>query len=541
MEKRHRMMDMCKSLCIADGHFYKCPYRQQSDVKEPIIAGSHNHVLTGMMSDKFDVVIIDEFPVSAVLRETHIAPHKILSVQTEDEVVSKLLYKLAIMGNNGGTFSGYDLLKEIAPELRHIFSKVETTEDVSWLFQSPELLDVEDVEEIRYDYLKEFLQVILPEFRAYESGEFTDWLSRVVIDGKGIHLYSRNVLWEALRESKIIILDATGMKRFYDTILSKDVRVVDTPVRGNGRIFQVTTRSWGISSVLDNGKITPQGQQLLTLIEYISKHKPLETGGFAPYKSVGIVSFKGLKPYLVDKGFSEERLMHLGGSRGSNKFVGNDLAIDCVIVAGTLSASDEDLIRMYAQLYYEPENPVASRIQKPEKQLNSAGFSTYRIERTVHYPYVDENGKQPCRIVSGFADDDLQTLYEQLTYAEITQSIGRARLKTDEGKGRDVFVLSSVPPKDYSIIHKIVDDLSDLYPLPENVSWWKWMDFIKIIYDNSKGIDLTNLARLANVSRPTMNKYLRYFLLTSSEEFEVYSDDSDRRRKILRKRRQNSK
>ena len=496
--KGHRMMDACVSLCMSDNHFFKCPYRLQAKRPERIIAGVHNHPFTGLTrEDPFDLVIIDELPTGAIIN-TRLIRGRELDVGGAFQVAELIdrLQELVVEQPEGEFLMGKPLLDQIGNFLGRIYDNIEN-DDASWIPEPTKLVRPEDAKTARVNYLYDLLRLLIPEYEVWSKG-WQDWLSRVAIDGRGLHILHREELWEETPEH-IIILDATGDELGYELLLHRPVKRLHLNVENKGRIFQITHRYNGKSTIIEkNGNsvnVLDQGRELLSLLKIIRYSKPLADGRFGKYENMSAVTFKDLAPFVAAE-LGDDAVMWFGGNRGSNKFVNAKTDYDCLVVMGTPGPSDEDLRNIFSQLHFSPDDPVGdyTRLVPP---------SGNRSHRLVEYNFIEDN-LSPVRELSGFWDDpSFQELYQSYTSAELRQAVGRARAKI---RDVDVWLLSSVPIDE--IMDGIWDRPGEALNIPTDIPWTKWTKIVEFIY-SQEIISSSDFAESMSVTPQTARRWMK--------------------------------
>lgn len=466
MGKGYKLIDMCKALCLENGHMQVCPYRLQAKKKKGIIAGVHQHATTGLAIKNFDLVIIDELPVGAFVDSRLI---KTSAIDTGGYGATgellRVTQKLAIKAKEEGIIiSRKELLKHIAKPLREIYDSLDG--ESPEMDEGPEIIKASDVEAMREWFLPEYLALLIPELIAYEKG-LDDWMSRVFVDENGLNLMLKKAPWPKL-PPKIIALDATGRSDIYEIFFGTRFTAIEPNVRMKGKLIQVANRLNSISTILKdetdingNRELTWRGRELLAFCEYVKC--------VGKYKRVGVVTFKGAR-WAFEEVFGKENVLHFGGSRGTNSFMRGDIPVDCIIIAGTPAPPDEDLVQLASQVYYDPTRPDRSMITingDTDEPVENARSSVH-----VEYPYIREDGKAPYRLVGGFWDYGvLKTMMSLHREDEIRQSLHRGRPLTNEC---DVWLMTTIPtPEVLSEFHEKQDTIFDNYA--GDIGWRNWL------------------------------------------------------------------
>ena len=499
MGKGYPLYKACTALCKHDGHIHKCPYRGQAKTEQRIIAGVHNHAITGMSINTFDIVIIDELPLSAFLA------HKTIKRKDLDtgghRQVTQLARELYKLSKTGDTYRGKALLDRIGYLLMQIYDNIEL-ERGSWLPVIPEIKGPNDVYAARYFYIFDLLLLLLPEFVAWQKGMDT-WLSRVYIDWQGAHMLMKHSPWQNLPD-KLILLDATGRSHIYKLLFNREIEVFNPIIKRQGSYYQIVQRLNGVSQILDKeDNLTDQGNQLLLLSKAIAR--------FKKYNHVAIVTFKRAVPYFSEV-FGEERVMYFGGSRGSNQLQIDGIWPDCMIIAGTPSPPDNDIFNAASQLLFNPDKPELTRL-KPFSVIQSDGrIFPVRTSQQREYNYI-ENGKAPYRQQGGFwRHDDLTAIHEQFREAELEQAMGRGRAYVQPC---DVWLLSSVPIHDrMDGIYHTPNQVLDMPPL----NWGRWLTLKE---NMGEFTSYEKVAEVANISSEWSKRWGKVLHNWKPKEYQV--------------------
>lgn len=437
----YQAIEGCINLCgqERDNYIAVCPYRKQARTEQPIVAGVHQHIVTGL-SIKFDLIIIDESIMSAMLNQ-RLVPAKFLISDCDIPVVDLLMEKLFTLSQERKIYNGFDLAYLCEGELSTIFKLIKADEIT---FEKPELPEsFDERSQVQYWYILDFLRLMAIEYQLWQQNE-TEGMSRVKLDGNGLTLYLKNDdFWQ---ETPKIILDATGESETIANLLGKEVIKHSPNIGLKGKVFQVCNRLNNITALYDKAQntLTPNGNELKHLIEQIRHSRPTKNG-YGSYNTVGLITFKSLRPHLEHLA---DITLHFGGNRGTNAMEG----VDCLIIAGTPSPSDYDIMNIANQMLFSDEISTHSNI---------VGNRPYRTSSTKPYLY-EENGKQPHRLISGYDNKILEQVLYNFRDAELVQSLYRARPLTCE---TDVWLLTSVPLEVW--LDKLTEKASDLINLPE--------------------------------------------------------------------------
>lgn len=440
MRKGYRLIDMCKGLCLDNGHMSKCPYRAQANLKTPIIAGVHQHATYGLGIAKFDLVIVDELPLSAFVGERLI---KTRNIDSDGKgPIGKLLGAIrdvAIYAD--GRVDTHELLSQIAEPLRAVYEYIDD-EDLS---NESHIRDTSQVDKMREWYLDTLITLLIPELVAFERG-LTNWLSRVYVDKEGLHLMVKRSPWLSL-PPKVIALDATGRTELYEQLFNVPFTRVEPNVRLVGRLHQVANSLNSISQIVkdDEGekRLSWRGRELLALTEFISS-----AGG---YSRTAAMVYKAIRSDFEEV-LGKRNVLHFGGSRGTNHLVDDEDPVDCLIVAGSPAPPDEDIMQLASQIWFDPTSPESSMITLGDSAKQARGSTL------VEYAYVREDGLAPYRMLGGFwSQRELEIVLKLFREDELRQALHRGRPITRQC---DIWLLTSVPT---------VEPLTSFYENPNEI------------------------------------------------------------------------
>lgn len=497
--KGYPLMELCKRLCKADDHISHCDYRRQRYTPQPIKAGVHPHLVTGIAVDNIQLCVVDELPIGQFLPERIIKPENIQASNHGRGEVKMMLDILATITRGakfGQRIDGKTLLTAIGSLLESIYKSINLNDTKKANVQMiPEVHDPGDVDDIAEWYVFDMLRLLVPEYHAWKNG-LDEWLTRVYISHDGIHLLQRRLPWKGLPQ-KTIILDATGRKEIYEKLLNRPVKVVDIRARRTGKIFQITSRLNNVTSVLDKktGKLRYAGSEAADLIRLIRDSKPLPGGGFGQYESIGIVTFKSVVEQLTERldDLPGVKAVWYQGSRGTNVLEG----VDALVCLGSPAIPDTQIIDSYAQLNYEPGVPSKSAIQPFKSvELDNGRIRPVRHAGIVEYKHINSQGLSPRRYLSGFWDyPELQAVSDLFTADELVQAIGRGRIPFLDCH---VWLLTS----QYTplVIDAVYDNPGDALNVPTGIDWRHWLK-IKPVLESSDIIRAGDLAAAAGVTR----------------------------------------
>ncbi len=496
-QRGYGLMDLCKRLC--PDYIAKCPYRQQKNRPEPIKAGVHPHLVTGISVEDIKLCVVDELPIGQFLPE-RIIPTKSIQVSQEGSYadVRLMLDILTTMCQGvryGDRLDGKRLMDAIGSLLGNIYGKINLSLASKKSVQEiPHVEEPADVEKASEWYLFDMLRLLIPEYHAWKAG-LSDWLTRVYLASDGIHLLQRRLPWKGLPE-KLIILDATGRQDIYEKLLNRPVKVVDISTQRTGKVFQITGRLNNVTSVLDKktGQLRKSGHEAADLIRLIRDSKPLEGGGFGQYDSIGIVTFKGMVEQLTTRleDLPGVSAVWYQGSRGTNVLEG----VDCLVCLGSPAIPDNQVIDTFAQLNYEPNRPKESAIRPFTRvELPNGKSKALRHAGLVEYQHI-KDGLSPKRYVSGFWDyPELQSVADLYTSDELVQAIGRGRIPF-----RDCHVWLLTSAHTPLVLDGVYDEPSQCLNVPVGIDWKHWLA-IKGVLGVNQVVTSQMLADATGVSR----------------------------------------
>lgn len=475
MAKGYSLMSMCESLCPI--YRQECPYRCQGKQTEPVIAGVHEHSVTGLAIDEFGLAVIDEMPLRAFLSPKNIPLSDICpqsnSALPSHELQIKLLSLAATSGR--GNTRGKALLDAIGDLLGDVYAQVE---DARMLPAIPFLSRPEDVHKADSWYLPTLLKLLVSEWSLWKQGA-SSWMERVVLTTAGMTLYDRGKAWKKLPR-RLIALDATANLTVYKQMFSGREIIEHTPhVQRQGSIYQVVSNYNGKGQMLEGGEPTESAGKLLSVCQTICKRNG--------YTKPGVITFKNVAP-LFAQWIGEDRVAHFFGQRGSN-----DLAdADALFVIGTPSPNDLTIMQSVTMLVDGRSEPFAA------KQTDNGAVIPIRSVALRTYPY-QIGGVVAARYVSGFwHDDDLQAMSDQYREMELLQSIHRARPLT---RKVDVYLFSSVPIGED--LNGIYDHPGPLIGCPDSIYWENWLKIAPYL-ETADNVTNEALAAVAGVSVGTV-------------------------------------
>lgn len=486
LKRAYPAKNLCQQLCSLDGWIHQCPYRCQAKSKHPIVFGMHQHLTTGLLLSDFDVVIIDELPLNAFKNERLIPVESIHLDGDASKSIRLLTDTLTLISKacqKNEFYSGRKLFDIIGPILEDAYQEIAVVENpipVVPMIHSPF-----EIEQTPYWYIMDLLFLSLKEHKAWEM-LWPNWAERIKVSSQGLHLLDRNKPWSKLPQ-KTIVLDATAEPALYaqlfgsyktqereievetyseeyDTTepetktiteevwIPRQMSVYQPRIDRKGRIYQIVARMNGKRSLQDkHGKFTPNAQKLIEQAKLIAKR-------YEGKGRVCVVCHMLMEQQFADI-FGAENVMHFGAVRGSNKL---EKGLACLIVAGTPAPGPFHVIDIATALDKNRIEPFVY-----SEHMRSA-YTEQECEYLITPELREEQeGLSPFRRVRGYWEDwQLQAIHEQLSKAELEQTLHRARPNSQDV---DVWILSALPT------NEMVDGIWDEPPFaPAPFNWQEW-------------------------------------------------------------------
>lgn len=490
MNMGYEGLDFCKKVCNFD-YMKICPYHKQKKRKEPLTYGHHMHVTLGHpWAKEFAVIVGDELPLDAFVREW-VIPAARLKIPDNIPYESPLapilneLHKLADLGSQK-SIAGPDLLEYLggAEAIRDAIDDNTLAFLNSAAVVAPSIGQNADISRVPANYLPEFLRMLKREALAALTGN--DYPERLFVDKKGLTILTRRVVNEQYRKH-IIWFDATGTQELYKAMFQRDVEVLDAQPEPLGRIFQLTDRGNGKSSLVrrekdketgELGELTETGRagQLRAQIDQICKK----------YKNPGIVTHKAIEE-SVRQQIGEQwgkRIRHFGQARGTNELEDSDV----LIVAGTPMPPIPAIVKMAKCLWPRRMRP-----------FNDAFVTVDRL-----YQYAGEEGEGYSYPVSQFIDPELNTILWQKREGEIIQMAHRSRMLSNK---TDVYLLTNIPVDELPP-YKLLT-IRELFKAPLGVDVFKWGEVIEFA-DSLGAVGTKDLMEKFGFHRDTARKYVEF-------------------------------
>lgn len=475
-------MSFCQQVCGYEYVNKECKYHRQKDKPHPIIYGQHAHLFLGHpLTGSFSIIIGDELPLGSVVNEWQILAGSILLHDMDpEEPMSELIAKLATLPERKQRVSGPTLIAALGGA-QHVIETIDefgtdlTPENVIAPFLPRG--DGAKAGSVPTNYLPTLLPILRRE--AVAAAESEKYVERIYLDEHGMKILTRNHINGEMANKHLVWFDATGTADLYREIFERDVKVVDAKPKIAGRIFQVTDRGNGKSSLMKYDESTGEHQpttkadQISAQIFHIIEKEEAQNYAVGTFKDV--LEIMGLDG------------THFYGSRGTNAFEETDV----FVVAGT------------------PMPPIF-QIEKIAKCLwpeRMTPFDTAFVLQDRPYNYVDpDDGGGWQYPVSVFADRALNIILWQSREAEIIQIAHRSRmLLRPEAK---VYLLTNIPIDELPPTRLL--SIADLMDAPQGVNVFTWSDTYKRLenYANEHGaMTLKQIQEVAEVTAPTAMKY----------------------------------
>jgi len=478
----YRTFDLCKQLCITDGHIADCRYRNQSKQKQPIVFARHNHLYTGLSVANFDIVIVDEWPAQAFIHKSLIPTDEILVKGAEGAVHHFMAMLESIAESNPKQpYSGKKLFDEIGPYLERVYAELNIHgQDAPVLSIVPQIMHPGEVSHVPYFYIFDFLILAMQEFRAWQAG-WDEWAERIEVWGNGLTLLSGHQPWEDL-PGRLIAFDATGTKEFYEPLFKRQFETYRQNIERIGTIKQVTGRQNGIGALIETpdkynsrgelaeaGTLTDAGREEIEKAAWIaSQYEP---------GTVGVITHLGMKSHAAEI-VGWDNVLHFRGNRGSNSF--EDM--QCLIVLGNPEVPPQAITDMASVLY-------PARIEK--WGVDGAQYELTQFHTTRAF-YDEMGGLVPFRRVFQYPDEKMQIIHEQFREMELHQSLHRARPNVSDC---DIWILNSTP------CGEALDGIYDRLPIgPDGIQWGDWFKIEKMLDEKLELGESVTVEDIANVT-----------------------------------------
>lgn len=468
---------MCKMLCDDSGHTAVCPYATQSNRanEKQCILGMHNALSIGVNTRRFDLAVVDELAMQALIKNRRI-PAKDILINSSGPV-QELLATMQVSAINcakGAQIRAKALFDQIGPILDDVYAQVDLDIGLPII---PNIKRAEDVGGLEYWFLNEFLLIAAQEHEAWRNG-WDDWASRIIINQWGLHMLSKLDLWDKL-PYKLIVLDATGKTNLYEGLYGREIIEYSPSVHHIGRIHQITGR---LNSKKQLYRVTTQMnieqhgdiKQHKTIVPQPAFYEAVEVMKALKKKhkaeKIGVICYKDLDDILKEE--FGDNVLHFYGLRGTNIMA----KVDLLFVLGSPTMHFQDIINTAVTM--DTDRRVAfggldAETGKP-KPLYKPTLQEYRLSNEALDDLAERNGwdremiEGAQRVVGAYTEDELAAIHQQYSASELIQAVHRARVNSRDAM---VYLLTSTPIPD-----EVLDGISDDPPIgPARMHWKTWL------------------------------------------------------------------
>jgi len=487
MSRGYRAMDFCSRICGWDYVNDRCPYHLQKKKKHPIIFGQHQHVVLGHPLD-FHVVIGDEYPIPVFCNPWKIPGRWVMPCNLPyTSPLMDMLFRLNMVIQQGQRLEGEDLVRLMGTPQEVIEACEEFSMPANAVVLAPEIQEADDVENVPYAYLQQFVPLLLREARL--TAEKREFPHRIKAREDKLYLMLRRPLHENLPKH-MIWLDATGVEDLYEACFGREVKVVDAKPELKGKVYQVIGRANGRSSLLDQkGNSTYRVGHIEDQVRHI-----LARGN---YQRPAVISFQG----VIEQSEELNALAnsHFYAARGTNQFE----EADAMIIAGTPQPPTVGMIEMAKMIYFERDTPF------------DATWSTH----PYWYSYLNSLGEGTEYDKPGFwGDTQLQKVLESLRECEIVQAAHRAR---PVNRPCDIWLLTNLPIKE--IVLDEILTIRDLLKVPPTINVFKFCHFrqaLRSLTSDRRFASMEEIGTKTGLAGKTVAKYIALMEEHYPEEIE---------------------
>ena len=412
----------CKLLC--QNYKQDCEYQRQKLIKQPFIATSHNYLSQpfGLYGEQPQVVIVDEDPTSSFIDRVRLNSRHIPT--DGDPRTIPFLKELIVCCSSSIQLSGRALMERLRPYADDWMQAVKE----GHLPKTAEPKNEKELNSLKTDIWEQFQSIFERELKAYdESSE--RYAERIVCGstekGSRMILKSRKYVSPVLNGVKIIILDGTADYNHYKSLFpDRKVIFVEPKVKQLGKLYQVIGNQYGTTVMDDSGEAPNRYiDKVLRQMQLLARTKG--------YKEIGIVSFKKLEDLLGGFAGIDNFLSYGSGATGSNALEN----CDAVFVVGTFQPPPTAIMDTHLCINQTDMRHLTTEVVE-------GFFLPQYTTKMAHYDYWDKDGKQACRMVGGFWQDPLYTIFLWSSRRHLIQAIGRARLNI---KASVVWLFSPLP------------------------------------------------------------------------------------------------
>lgn len=473
MQRGYKAMDFCERICRWDYIKNDCPYHAQGRKAQPLIFGQHAHVVLGhTLAHEFGVVVGDEIPLSSFVWEWDIPTRHIRASDLEyTEPLSEIVRTLQRLAENGSQLHGMDLINVLGGAESVLKSCELANLPFNAIAEAPSIYRPEDAHDKPYFYLPALVFLLQREAEAVRRG-IEDYPTRIWLRPSGLTLLLRRYVNERMPKH-MIWFDATGTSGIYEAMFKRKVRLFDATPQIKGRIYQVTDRANGKSTLKDKeGNESRRAQEVKAQVDRICE--------------IENATNPAVITYMELTGKLDRPTGHFYGNRGTNQFE----KCDVLVVAGTPLPPLYQIEKIAKSLWIERMAPFDSRFRAIDRRYN----------------YIDENGDGWAYPTPVFADHELNEILWQYREAEIIQSAHRARILT---QNKPVYLLTNVPIDELPPTKLLT--IRELMGAPEGVNAFKWEQILnqleQLDREREGGISLKDIQEIADVHENTARKY----------------------------------
>jgi hypothetical protein len=499
MSRGYQGSDFCGRVCGWKYMQNRCAYHKQKKLAarkqhwtddqgreqkaRTIVFGQHAHLWTGLPEHPggpFDVVIVDENPMQAFLREWKIPGLWIMPRSMDyTDPLTELVHNLSQLAATRQRYEGPVLMDALggAAHVREVLETWHHTPDEIRQILSPYIRHANDVEDQPYGHLYVMVPMLLRE--AYRAERGLPWLPRVSLFAGDLYLATRRSVNEKFASLPMIWLDGTAEEHIAAALTGRNVQVVDPPVAIRGTVYQVTDRANGKHSLVQDGVPTSKVEQLRRQIDHVIAERC--------YTQPGIITFEALEETFS----AVPQRGHFFGARGSNEFIG----CDAIFVAGTPQPQLSEIPKMAKMIYLDRDEPFNI---------------TWSIKDV---PYLGQPNAYP---VAGYwHDQDLHAVLRQQREAEIEQAAHRSRPML---YACDIWLLTNIPiaslPPDRLI------SVRKLYKVPTRVVrgeekelvdpdlWKQFTDLAEQCLSDNGSITTNDVVKVLGICDRTAKKFI---------------------------------
>lgn len=470
---------LCKMLCEETGHTAVCPYATQKDKanEKQCVLGMHNALAIGVNTKGYDLAVVDELAMQALVKN-RVIPGKDILINSSGPVQELLttMQMLAIKCPDNVQIRAKELFDKIGPILTDVYAQVEL--EIGALPAIPYIKNPQDVTGLEYWFLNEFLLIAAQEHEAWRRG-WDDWASRVLITKRGLNMLSKLELWDKL-PYKLIVLDATGKTELYKSLYGRKIIEYAPNVEHIGRVHQITGRlnsKRQLYAVNRQMRIEERGA-VRSWKEIVPKPAFYEAVDvmralmrYHNTENVGVISYKDLDDALIEE--FGKNVLHFYGLRGTNILA----KVDLLFVLGSPAMRFQDIVNTAVTL--DPDRRKAfggiDTETGRQKPLYKPDLREYRLSGDALKGIAEVNNWKTNalrgveRVVGAYTDNVLAMIHQQYSSAEIRQAFHRVRINSRKATA---YIMTSTPIED-----EMLDGISDDPHMigPAGIYWKTWL------------------------------------------------------------------